>query len=103
MLRDRGDNPDELPRTCAEMINTAIAGHPADMRITMHLCRGNFRSSWIAQGGYEPVLDLLFNGIGVAGYFMEFRTDARQDTIPALCAEGQDGCTRNRDPGSWRS
>jgi 5-methyltetrahydropteroyltriglutamate--homocysteine methyltransferase len=56
-------------------INTAISGHAADMRITMHLCRGNFRSSWIAQGGYEPVAELLFNGIGVDGYFMEFDTE----------------------------
>ena len=48
---------------------------PADMTITMHLCRGNFRSSWIAQGGYEPVAELLFNEIAVDGYFMEFDTD----------------------------
>jgi 5-methyltetrahydropteroyltriglutamate--homocysteine methyltransferase len=45
------------------------------MAITMHLCRGNFRSSWIAQGGYEPVAELLFNQIGVDGYFMEFDTE----------------------------
>jgi 5-methyltetrahydropteroyltriglutamate--homocysteine methyltransferase len=57
------------------MINTAIDGRPADMAITMHLCRGNFRSSWIAQGGYEPVAELLFNEIGVDGYFMEFDTE----------------------------
>ena len=75
MLRDRGDNPDELPRVYADMINTAISRRPADMRITMHLCRGNFRSSWIAQGGYEPVAELLFNGIGADGYFMEFDTE----------------------------
>jgi 5-methyltetrahydropteroyltriglutamate--homocysteine methyltransferase len=75
MLRDRGDDPDELPRIYAEMINTAIAGRPADMRITMHLCRGNFRSSWIAQGGYEPIAELLFNGIGADGYFMEFDSE----------------------------
>jgi 5-methyltetrahydropteroyltriglutamate--homocysteine methyltransferase len=75
MLRDRGDNPDELPRVYADMINTAISGRPADMRITMHLCRGNFRSSWIAQGGYEPVAELLFNGIATDAYFMEFDTE----------------------------
>jgi 5-methyltetrahydropteroyltriglutamate--homocysteine methyltransferase len=75
MLRDRGDDPDQLPGIYATMINTAIAGRPADMAITMHLCRGNFRSSWIAQGGYEPVAELLFNQIGVDGYFMEFDTD----------------------------
>ena len=45
------------------------------MAITMHLCRGNFRSSWIAQGGYEPVAEMLFNQIGVDGYFMEFDTE----------------------------
>jgi len=57
------------------MINTAIGDRPADMTITMHLCRGNFRSSWIAQGGYEPVAGILFNQIGVDGYFMEFDTE----------------------------
>jgi 5-methyltetrahydropteroyltriglutamate--homocysteine methyltransferase len=75
MLRERGDDPSELPLAYADMINTAIAGRPADMRITMHLCRGNFRSSFIATGGYEPVADLLFNGIHVDGYFMEWDTD----------------------------
>ncbi len=75
MLRDRGENPDRLPEVYAAMINSAIGARPADMRITMHLCRGNFRSSWIAQGGYEPVAELLFNGIGADGYFMEFDTE----------------------------
>jgi len=72
MLAERGDDPDRLPRIYASMINTAIGGRPADMAITMHLCRGNYRSSWIAQGGYEPVAEILFNEIGVDGYFMEF-------------------------------
>ena len=75
MLRNRGDNPDRLPEVYARMINTAIAGRPSDMAITMHLCRGNFRSSWIAQGGYEPIAELLFNQINVDGYFMEFDTE----------------------------
>jgi 5-methyltetrahydropteroyltriglutamate--homocysteine methyltransferase len=75
ILRERGDNPDALPRIYADMINTAIASRPPDMAITMHLCRGNFRSSWIAQGGYEPVAELLFNQIDVDGYFMEFDTE----------------------------
>jgi 5-methyltetrahydropteroyltriglutamate--homocysteine methyltransferase len=57
------------------MINAAILGRPDDMRITMHLCRGNFRSSWIATGGYEPVAEILFNTIGVDGYFMEYDSD----------------------------
>jgi 5-methyltetrahydropteroyltriglutamate--homocysteine methyltransferase len=75
ILRERGDDPDSLPEIYADMINTAISGRPADMTITMHLCRGNFRSSWIAQGGYEPVAELLFNRIGADGYFMEFDTE----------------------------
>jgi len=75
LLSERGDDPDRLPAIYAQMINTAIADRPAGMTITMHLCRGNFRSSWIAQGGYEPVAEILFNQIGADGYFMEFDTE----------------------------
>ena len=75
ILRERGDDPDRLPAVYADMINTAISGRPDGMRITMHLCRGNFRSSWIAQGGYEPIAELLFQKIGVDGYFMEFDSE----------------------------
>jgi 5-methyltetrahydropteroyltriglutamate--homocysteine methyltransferase len=75
LLRERGDDPDRLPAIYADMINTAIGARPAGMTVTMHLCRGNFRSSWIAQGGYEPVAEMLFNQIGVDGYFMEFDTE----------------------------
>jgi 5-methyltetrahydropteroyltriglutamate--homocysteine methyltransferase len=74
-LAERGDDPERLPDIYAQMINTAIEGRPSDMTITMHLCRGNYRSSWIAQGGYEPVAEILFNRIGVNGYFMEFDTE----------------------------
>ena len=56
------------------MINAAIADIPSDMTITMHLCRGNFRSNFVASGGYEPVAELLFNTINVHGYFMEYDT-----------------------------
>ena len=72
---DRGEDPDTLPATYAGMINAAISDIPADMTITMHLCRGNFRSTFIASGGYEPVADLLFNTINVHGYFMEFDSE----------------------------
>jgi len=75
MLKDRGDDPDQLQTIYAKMINTAISEIPADMRITMHLCRGNFKSLWIGQGGYEPIADLLFNKINVNGYFLEYDTD----------------------------
>jgi methionine synthase II (cobalamin-independent) len=74
-LRSRGENPDNLMQTYVQLINLAIARRPADMLLAMHLCRGNFRSSWIAQGGYEPAADLLFNTIGIDAYFMEYDTE----------------------------
>ncbi len=81
-LRSRGENPDNLMQTYAQLINLAIAKRPADMMLAMHLCRGNFRSSWIAQGGYEPVADLLFNTIGIDVYFMEYDTERAGDFAP---------------------
>ncbi len=71
----RGDDPAALPKIYADMINAAISDIPADMTITMHLCRGNFRSSFAASGGYEPVAEVLFNAIKVHGYFMEYDSD----------------------------
>ena len=75
MLRSRGDDPAKLPAIYAGMINAATSGRAPGMRITLHLCRGNFRSMWIAAGGYEPVADVLFNKIDVDAYFMEWDTD----------------------------
>ena len=83
-LRARGDDPDALPMIYAGMINRAIADRPDDMRVTMHLCRGNFRSSWIAEGGYEPVAEVLFNAIGVDGYFMEIGYPLRSRDVNML-------------------
>ena len=59
----------------ADVINQAVSDIPADMTISMHLCRGNFRSTFIGSGGYEPVADILFNRIRVHGYFMEYDTE----------------------------
>jgi 5-methyltetrahydropteroyltriglutamate--homocysteine methyltransferase len=70
----RGDDPDKLPMVYANMINAAISDMPDDMIISMHLCRGNFRSTFVASGGYEPVAEILFNTITVHGYFMEYDT-----------------------------
>jgi 5-methyltetrahydropteroyltriglutamate--homocysteine methyltransferase len=70
----RGDDPDKLPMVYADMINAAISDIPNDMTISMHLCRGNFRSTFVASGGYEPVAEILFNTIKVHGYFMEYDT-----------------------------
>ncbi len=57
------------------MINYAIEGRPADMAITTHVCRGNFRSTWISEGGYEPVAEVLFGTVNVDGYFLEYDTE----------------------------
>ena len=75
MLKERGDDPVKQPEIYAGMINHALTGRPADMVVSMHLCRGNFRSTFVASGGYEPVADLLFNGIDVDAYFMEWDSD----------------------------
>jgi 5-methyltetrahydropteroyltriglutamate--homocysteine methyltransferase len=74
-LRDRGDDPDKLLDIYADLVNAALEGRTPGMTVSMHLCRGNFRSTWMAQGGYEPVADILFNKMGVDAYFMEYDSD----------------------------
>ncbi len=68
----RGDDPDELLKRYAWLINEAVADIPDDMTVTLHLCRGNFKSTFMGAGGYEAVEDVLFNAINVHGYFMEY-------------------------------
>jgi len=68
----RGDDPDALLHLYAQLINTAVADAPADMTVTLHLCRGNFKSTYMGVGGYEAVEDVLFNELDVQGYFMEY-------------------------------
>ena len=75
MLAARGDDPAKQPGIYGGMINRAVRDRPRDMAITMHLCRGNFRSTFVASGGYEPIAELLFNEIDVDGYFMEWDND----------------------------
>jgi len=74
-LRDRGDDPDRLLHVYADLVNAACAGRTPGMTISMHLCRGNFRSTWMAQGGYERVADILFNKMNVDAYFMEYDSE----------------------------
>jgi 5-methyltetrahydropteroyltriglutamate--homocysteine methyltransferase len=75
MLADRGDDPDRQGEIYAGMINAALEGRPSDLVITTHVCRGNFRSTFIASGGYERVADLLFSKVNVDGYFLEWDSD----------------------------
>jgi 5-methyltetrahydropteroyltriglutamate--homocysteine methyltransferase len=81
--RQRGDDPDELPRRYARLINAAIADRPAGMVACVHLCRGNFQSAWAAEGGYEPVAQVLFNELDVDAYFLEY-DDARSGDFSPL-------------------
>ena len=69
--RTNGDDPAALPATYAAAINAALANKPADLRVTIHTCRGNFKSAWVAEGGYDPVVEAMFS-TQVDGYFMEF-------------------------------
>jgi 5-methyltetrahydropteroyltriglutamate--homocysteine methyltransferase len=79
-----GDDPAALPRTYADTINQALANRPAGMTVTMHTCRGNFKSAWVAEGGYEPVAEAMFS-TDLDGYFMEFDS-ARAGTFEPLRA-----------------
>ena len=71
----RGDDPQRLAELYGDLINAAMSDSPPDMTITMHLCRGNYRSTYMGAGGYDPVAEILFDRIKVHGYFMEYDTD----------------------------
>lgn len=81
--RARGEDPNALPMLYCRLINESIRGLPDDMAVTIHLCRGNYRSAWVAQGGYEPVAEILFNELAVDGYFLEY-DDARSGDFAPL-------------------
>jgi 5-methyltetrahydropteroyltriglutamate--homocysteine methyltransferase len=81
--RGRGDDPDELPHRYASFINRVVAQKPAGMTLAVHLCRGNFKSTWAAQGGYEPVAEALLSEMHVDGYFLEY-DDARSGDFKPL-------------------
>jgi 5-methyltetrahydropteroyltriglutamate--homocysteine methyltransferase len=71
----RGDDPGKLGPLYGELINTAMSDIPPDMRLTMHLCRGNYKSTFMGSGGYDAEAEVLFNRIKVHGYFMEYDTE----------------------------
>jgi len=80
--RARGDDPDELPRLYCRLINEATLGRPDGMAICIHLCRGNYQSAWVAQGGYEPVAEILFNELAIDGFFLEYDDQRSGDFAP---------------------
>ena len=77
-----GEDPDKLPALYAHLINECIKERPANMAVCTHLCRGNFRSAWVAEGGYDPVAEVLFNELKVDGYFLEFDTPRAGNFAP---------------------
>jgi 5-methyltetrahydropteroyltriglutamate--homocysteine methyltransferase len=77
-----GEDPDKLPSLYANLINECIKERPANMSVCTHLCRGNFRSAWVAEGGYDPVAEVLFNELKVDGYFLEFDTPRAGNFAP---------------------
>ena len=81
--RARGDDPDELPHRYAKFVNRVVAKKPAGMTLAVHLCRGNFQSTWAAQGGYEPVAEALLSEMNVDAYFLEY-DDARSGDFRPL-------------------
>src|SRR4051812_30612826 len=81
--RARGDDPNELPHRYATFINRVVAQKPEGMTLCVHLCRGNFKSTWAAQGGYEPVAEALLSEMQVDGYFLEY-DDARSGDFKPL-------------------
>jgi 5-methyltetrahydropteroyltriglutamate--homocysteine methyltransferase len=82
-MRQRGDDPEKLGEIYGDLINVAMSDIPADMTITMHMCRGNYKSTFMGAGGYDAVQEILFNKINVHGYFMEY-DDARSGGFEPL-------------------
>ncbi len=76
--RERGLDAERLQQDYARVINKALEGKPADMVVTTHVCRGNFRSTWISEGGYEPVAEIMLGQLNYDGYFLEYDTFARR-------------------------
>ena len=79
---DTGDDPDKLLDTFIAANNAAVAGRPADMTVTTHMCRGNFRSGWVSAGGYEAVAEKFLSQMQVDGFFMEYDSDRAGDFKP---------------------
>jgi 5-methyltetrahydropteroyltriglutamate--homocysteine methyltransferase len=78
----RGDDPDDLTRTYCRLVNDSVRERPDDMVVSVHLCRGNFKSAWVAQGGYEPVAEILFNDMAIDGFFLEYDDERSGDFAP---------------------
>ncbi len=81
-VRERGEDPDELTDAYIRLINDALAERPAGMTVALHMCRGNLKGAWMAEGGYEPIAERLFGGLDVDAFFMEYDTPRAGDFGP---------------------
>ena len=99
-MKARGDDPEKLGELYGDLINTAMSDIPPDMTITMHLCRGNYKSTFMGSGGYEAVQEILFDRIKVHGYFMEYDSDARRRlrAAAAWCRRTARWCSASSPP-----
>ena len=104
--RERGLKADRLAQDYAGMINQALADKPGDMVITTHICRGNFRSTWISEGGYEPVAEILLDQLNYDGYFLEYNSSRAGGFEPcASCPSAtRSSCSVSSppNPASWK-
>ena len=97
----RGLDLDQIAKNYVKMINEALEAKPEDMTITMHICRGNFRSTWFSSGGYEPVAETLFGGCKIDGFFLEYDSDRSGDFKPLRFITDQKvvlGLVTSKDP-----
>jgi 5-methyltetrahydropteroyltriglutamate--homocysteine methyltransferase len=78
----RGEDLERLPHDYARLINESIRDRPSDMAVCVHMCRGNARSRWFAEGGYEPVAEVIFNEMNVDGFFLEYDDERSGDFAP---------------------
>lgn len=88
-IKAKGFDPDELIKKFADITVEAVANKPEDMAITIHICRGNFKSAWLYQGGYEPIADELFSRVNVDAFFLEFDSERAGNFTPLRFIENQ--------------
>jgi len=81
-VTDRGEDPDRLIERYVRLINDAIAERPKGMRVATHMCRGNLKGAWMAEGGYEPIAERMFGALDVDGFLLEYDTPRAGDFEP---------------------
>lgn len=100
--KERGIDVDNVAKKYVQVLNDVLSVKPADMTITMHICRGNFRSTWFSSGGYEPVAEILFGGCRIDGFFLEYDSDRAGDFAPLRFIKDQRvvlGLITSKTPG----